>query len=61
MGQEGGEKWTAADNLQPTHPKPDRLLAPADQPWGLREFVVQAPGGHRLVLGADAGLAPRTG
>ena len=37
------------------------LLAPADQPWGLREFVVQAPGGHRLVLGADAGLAPRTG
>ena len=27
------------------------LLAPTDQPWGLREIVVQAPGGHRLVLG----------
>ena len=31
------------------------LLAPTDQPWGLREIAVQAPGGHRLVLGADAG------
>ena len=29
------------------------LLAPTDQPWGLREIVVQAPGGHRLVLGAQ--------
>ena len=28
------------------------LQAPTDQPWGLREIVVQAPGGHRLVLGA---------
>ena len=26
MGQEAGEKWTAAVNLQPTLPKPDRLL-----------------------------------
>jgi adenine-specific DNA-methyltransferase len=26
MGQEGGEKWTAAAALQPTFPKPDRLL-----------------------------------
>ena len=30
------------------------LLAPTNQPWGLREIVVQAPGGHRLVLGAEA-------
>ena len=30
------------------------LGAPVDQPWGLREFVLQAPGGHRLVLGAEA-------
>ena len=29
------------------------LLAPTDQPWGLREIVVQAPAGHRLVLGAE--------
>lgn len=29
------------------------LEPPADQPWGLREFVLQAPGGHRLVLGAE--------
>lgn len=28
------------------------LQAPTDQPWGLREIVLQAPGGHRLVLGA---------
>ena len=26
MGQEAGEKWTAAVNLQPTLPKSDRLL-----------------------------------
>ena len=26
MGQEGGEKWTAAADLQPTFPKSDRLL-----------------------------------
>ena len=30
------------------------LSPPADQPWGLREFVLEAPGGHRLVLGAEA-------
>jgi len=29
------------------------LEAPTDQPWGLREVVVLAPGGHRLVLGAE--------
>ncbi len=29
MGQEGGEKWTAAADLQPTLPKPDRLPEPA--------------------------------
>lgn len=23
----------------------------ADHPWGLRDFVVQTPGGHRLALG----------
>ena len=27
MGQEAGEKWTAAAKLQPTIPEPDRLLA----------------------------------
>ena len=26
MRQEGGEKWTAAANLQPTFPKSDRLV-----------------------------------
>ena len=26
MGQKAGEKWTAAAKLQPTFPKPDRLL-----------------------------------
>ncbi len=29
------------------------LEPPVDQPWGLREFTVRAPGGHRLVLGAE--------
>jgi hypothetical protein len=23
----------------------------ADHPWGLRDFVVEMPGGHRLALG----------
>jgi uncharacterized glyoxalase superfamily protein PhnB len=26
---------------------------PADQPWGLREFTLVAPGGHRLCIGAE--------
>ena len=30
MGQKDGEKWTAAVNLQPTIPKPDRLLGPSN-------------------------------
>ena len=34
------------------------LLAPTNQPWGLREIVVQAPGGHRLVLGAEITATP---
>jgi len=29
------------------------LVPPEDQPWGLREMTLQAPGGHRLVLGAE--------
>jgi uncharacterized glyoxalase superfamily protein PhnB len=31
---------------------------PADQPWGLREFTLRAPGGHMLVLGAEVQAAP---
>jgi len=29
------------------------LAPPTDQPWGLRELTLQAPGGHLLVLGAE--------
>ncbi len=29
------------------------LQPPTDQPWGLREAILEAPGGHRLVLGAE--------
>jgi catechol 2,3-dioxygenase-like lactoylglutathione lyase family enzyme len=29
------------------------LLPPTNQPWGLREMVLQGPAGHRLVLGAE--------
>ena len=41
------------------------LLPPTDQPWGLREIIVQGPAGHRLVLGAEIAAAgsleqPRT-
>jgi glyoxylase I family protein len=31
------------------------LGEPEDQPWGLREFDLEAPGGHLLILGAEAG------
>jgi uncharacterized glyoxalase superfamily protein PhnB len=34
------------------------LMAPTDQPWGLREIALRAPGGHRLVLGAEIQPAP---
>jgi catechol 2,3-dioxygenase-like lactoylglutathione lyase family enzyme len=27
------------------------LVAPSDRPWGMREFVVRTPDGHRLVFG----------
>lgn len=33
------------------------LMAPTDQPWGLREIELEAPGGHRLCLGAE--IAPQ--
>ncbi len=29
------------------------LEPPTDQIWGLRDMALQAPGGHRLVLGAE--------
>lgn len=29
------------------------LQPPTDEPWGLREMTLQAPGGHVLVLGAE--------
>jgi hypothetical protein len=31
----------------------EALTAPQDQPWGLREISLRAPGGHLLVLGAE--------
>ena len=34
------------------------LMPPTDQPWGLREIVLQAPGGHRLCLGAQIAAQP---
>jgi len=30
------------------------VLPPVDQPWGLREFVLRTPDGHRLRLCAEA-------
>ena len=34
------------------------LQAPTDQPWGLREMVVEGPAGHLLVLGAEMHAQP---
>jgi len=31
------------------------LEPPTDQPWGLREFTLRGPGGHRFVIGAESG------
>ncbi len=36
----------------------DVMLPPTDQPWGLREVMLRAPGGHVLVLGAEAAPTP---
>ena len=30
----------------------------ADHPWGLRDFVVEIPGGHRLALGERISTSP---
>ena len=51
MGQEAGEKWTAAVNLQPTLPKSDRLLArlchfPAD----FRSLPTASPCQHWVLV-----------
>ncbi|MDP2832801.1 MAG: hypothetical protein Q8Q28_05810 [Pseudomonadota bacterium] len=47
MGQEPGEKWTAAVDLQPTIPKPDRLLEAwiADQRGAIAELESALWGG----------------
>ncbi len=29
-----------------------------DQPWGLRDFVIEIPGGHRIALGQRIGGGP---
>ena len=42
MGQEDGEKWTAAVGLQPATPKSDRLLAGATAPAG-RDWLAHPP------------------
>jgi predicted enzyme related to lactoylglutathione lyase len=34
------------------------LAPPEDRPYGLREFVVRTPDGHRLVIGEAIGGAP---
>ena len=56
MGQEGGEKWTAAVDLQPALPKSDRLLGQKTirlarrgrlVPVATRAANYRRPGGHR--------------
>jgi uncharacterized glyoxalase superfamily protein PhnB len=37
------------------------LLAPTDQPWGLREIVLEGPCGHRIRLGAEIQHAASAG
>lgn len=34
------------------------VMPPTDQPWGLREFVVVGPSGHRLRLAAETEFRP---
>ncbi|WP_374676471.1 bleomycin resistance protein [Ideonella sp.] len=29
------------------------LVPPADQPWGMREFLLRTPDGHRIMFGED--------
>ena len=50
MGQKAGEKWTAAAKLQPTFPKPDRLLVPQEP------FLLAASAAENIALGRP--LAP---
>ena len=56
MGQEGGEKWTAAAALQPAIPKSDRLLGAASYKERVRMnyqcFEVSQEGGvARMIFG----------
>ena len=44
MGQEVGEKWTAAAKLQPTFPKPDRLLGEDGRVFEFKPMASPAEG-----------------
>lgn len=50
MGQKDGEKWTAAVDLQPTTPKPDRLPGQAEGQTDLPERLRATGGRLALVL-----------
>ena len=39
----------------------DILSPPADRPYGLREFILRTPDGHRLVFGQPRSPAPDDG
>jgi len=30
----------------------------ADRPWGMREFGIETPDGHRILFGRELGRAP---
>ncbi|WP_371329028.1 ABC transporter substrate-binding protein [Polaromonas sp. AER18D-145] len=59
MGQKDGEKWTAAVDLQPTTPKPDRLLVPqGPQPLRACSSALHLPAPTAsLIFGSSASRA----
>ncbi len=59
MGQKDGEKWTAAVDLQPTIPKPDRLLAVKQWQTLLGEPNVLPGKAAAAAYGADTSGAHR--
>jgi catechol 2,3-dioxygenase-like lactoylglutathione lyase family enzyme len=66
-GETGNHSWfvhVVMEGLDAYHAEVVRrgaaiLQPPADRPWGLREFVLRTPDGHRMVFGEV--IAPRAG
>lgn len=56
LGNHSWFAWLRVEGLDDYHQEiasrgAEVIARPADKPWGLREFVIRTPDGHRIVFG----------